>query len=162
MQPNIFGTPGRGITDPSYRRFKAICHKLHCRLPSKEPLVIHRTLSGKPGYQHTKDYNLTSKPFHLWLEINQEKEFWYWHWQSNKRAVWEWWCTVWWCIVWWCTVWWCIVWWCIVWWCIVRWCIVWWCIVWWCIVRWCIVWWCIVRWCTVWWCIVWSPKTKGY
>jgi len=63
MQLNIFGTSDRGISDPSYGRFKAIRHKFHYQLPPKEPLVIgrngwiQRTLSG-----HTKDYNLTSKP----------------------------------------------------------------------------------------------------
>jgi len=35
-------TPSRAIAGLSYGRFQAIRHKFHCKLPSKEPLVIVR------------------------------------------------------------------------------------------------------------------------
>jgi hypothetical protein len=38
----FFGTSSRAITGLSYGLFKAIRHKFHCQLPSKEPLVIVR------------------------------------------------------------------------------------------------------------------------
>jgi len=49
------GTSGRAIAGFICGWFKAICHKSHCQLPSKETLVIsrkgwiQRSLSGKPG-----------------------------------------------------------------------------------------------------------------
>jgi hypothetical protein len=65
---NIFGTSGGAIASLSYGQFKAIRHKLHCQLPSKEPLVmgrkgwIQRSLSGKPVAADKGLQPNTSKP----------------------------------------------------------------------------------------------------
>ena len=55
LYPNIFGTSGRAIAGLGYGRLKAIRHKIHSQLLSKEPLVtgrkgwIRRSLSVKHG-----------------------------------------------------------------------------------------------------------------